>query len=155
MWPGCEMSLVHQNLCDAVGRGVALNGVIKSASTGGGLDAGGCHRVVIRARWILKACGALRDRLGGPALALGLPSGIEVRDRWNRDSGGPWVARALPQTIGGDCVDVRDGGSRGYSPCTRRICPTTAAADFGRIVVWTLFVAASCLPEIVRPAHGR
>jgi len=43
-------------LCDAVGRGVALNGVIKSASTGGGLDVGGCHRVVFYARWLFETC---------------------------------------------------------------------------------------------------
>ena len=53
---GCGMRLVHQNLCDAVGRGVALNGVINSASTGGDLGAGGYHRVVFCARWIFEAC---------------------------------------------------------------------------------------------------
>jgi hypothetical protein len=105
---GCGMRLVHQNLCDAVGRGVALNGVINSS--------------------------------------------IEVCDRWNRDPGGPGIARAAAQTIGCGFLDGRDGRSPAHSPPTRRIGPNITTADFRRIAVCTLLVAASCLPESISPA---
>ena len=78
---------------------------------------------------------------------MGLPGGIEIRDRWNRDSGGPWIAHAITQTTGSDYVDGRDGGRPGYARHTRRICPALAAADLGRIILWTLLVAASSLPR--------
>ena len=84
--------------------------------------------------------------MGDPALALGLPGGIEVRNRGNRDSGWPGIARAFTETTGSRCVGGRDDGSLRHSPDPRRIRPAIAAADIGRIVLWTLFVAVSCHP---------
>src|ERR1700746_2616486 len=49
--------------------------------------------------------------------------------------------------------DGRDGRSPAHSPPTRRIGPSITTADFRRIVVCTLLVAASYLPESVGPVR--
>ncbi|SRR6266849_5803986 len=89
----CGMSLVHQNPCDAVGRKAVHRG-IKSASNCSDLDHRGCYWFAFCACWMGKAGRTLGDWLGGAALPLGLPGGVEVRDRGNRDFGGPRIARA-------------------------------------------------------------
>jgi hypothetical protein len=68
---------------------------MRNASSDCDLDHGGYYWVAIRVGWIVKACGTFGDSLGGPALPMGLPGGIEVRDRRNRDFGGAWIVCAL------------------------------------------------------------
>jgi hypothetical protein len=140
----CGMSLVHRYPCDFGGRKIVHRG--QSVSNSSDLDSGGCYGIAFCARGTVKAGRPAGDCLGGSALPLGLPRGIEVRDRRSRDFGGPWIARALIQTAGSGYVDGRDDGSSTYSPHERRNCPVTAAADFWRVGLWALLVAPACLP---------
>lgn len=132
---------VYQSTCDA-GQRYRIQGE-KSASTNSDLDNSRCSSGGFFRGWILKVCGTLGDPVGGSPLLLGLSRRIEVCDRGNRDSGWPWIARAVPQAMGGDHVGGRDGGRIRHAPCTRRVCPAPAPADFRRAFVWTLLVAAS------------
>ena len=126
---------------------------MRNASRDCDLDHGSYYWVAFRIGWIVKVCRTNGNSLGGPALPVGLPGGIEVLDRRNRDFGRPWIAGTVIQTIGGDYIDGRDGRRPGYSPDTRRSFSITAAVDLRRIVLWTLQVAASGLRQSVRPPH--
>lgn len=81
----CGMSAVlPKNPAAPFSRGIANQcGVMKSASKDSDLDHSGCSWVVLCAGWIFKGCGTLGDSMGDPALTLGLPGGIEIRDRGN------------------------------------------------------------------------
>src|ERR1700740_1533105 len=77
---------------------------------------------------------------GYPAASRYAIGGIEIL-------AGLGLLFAAAQTIGCGFPGGGDGRSPAQSPPTRRIGPSITAADFRRIVVCTLLVAASCLPE--------
>ena len=135
--------------------GDVAHGVRNSVSKGSYLDPGGSGGVTLCAHWIVEAYGTFRQFLGGPALAIGLPTGFKVPNRGSGNSGGARIAGAVPQTGSGDYIDGGDGGRLGHPPHPWRICPAAAAIDFGRIVIWALFVATARLPQDVRLGDNR